>query len=387
MIKFSKFALMLVALFAIILVSCDETTSPTSTALKVNSLSAFTGKTGDTLTIKGTGFGASTDTGYVAFGSVLAPPANYLVWSDTEIKVVVPTIAASGWSYVQVMGKNVLSEKFDFYTGNYELGATSLDSTSVRLFFSTPQSPNANTTFEHYVYTVRNNAGATIINEKTITSTNGAVDIAQLMEGEVYTFEISAMYKNGAMSKALSVKWSPASRFTVTSNGVTIKLYESASKNGSGLDFYDKMTNSSEVLNVAAGASWNLGLDTKDANNIKFSSAKVIGYNFPVAPQSAQLSTSYYEATSLNDVSDSKALSTNSFEDGSHLLTDLEAEAKGKSIIFIARTIEPGEINYNYAKIFIKNVGGKFLQGTTPDRYIEVQVSYQKKVNIPYAKK
>lgn len=386
MIKFSKFALMFIALFAFILVSCEDTTSPTSTDLKVNSLSAFTGKAGDTLTIKGAGFGAAADTGYVAFGTTIAPAANYLSWSDSEIKVVVPTGVTTGWSFVQVMGNNKLSEKFDFFTGVYELGATSLDSTSVRLFFATPTTPNANTSFDHYVYTVRNNAGA-LISEKTVKSTSGTLDIVSLMEGEIYTFEIKAMYKNGDMSKALSVKWSPASRFTLTGNGVFIRLYESASKSGSGLDLFDKTTNSSEVLNVANGGAWNLGLDTKDANNIKFSSAKSIGYNFPVAPQSAQLSTSYYEANSLNDVSDSKALSTNEFEDGSHLLTDLEASAKGSNIVFIARTIEPGEINYNYAKVLIKNVGGKFLQGTSPDRYIEVQVSYQKKANVPYAKK
>lgn len=386
MIKFSKFALMYIALFAIILVSCDETTSPTSTDLAVNSLSAISGKAGDTLTIKGAGFGSASDTGYIAFGTTIAPAANYISWSDSEIKVTVPAGVATGWTFVQVMGNNKLSGKFDFYAGNYELGATSLDSTSVRLFFATPATPNVNTAFDHYVYTVRNNAGA-LISEKSITSTNGTIDIASLMEGEIYTFDIKAMYKNGDMSKALSVKWSPASRFTLTSNGVFIRLYESASSFGSGLDLFDKTTNSSEVLTVGNGGSWNLGLDTKDANNVKFSSAKSIGYNFPIAPQSAQLSTSYYEATGLNDVSDSKALSTNEFEDGSHLLTDLEASANGSNIVFIARTIEPGEINYNYAKVLIKNVSGKFLQGTAPDRFIEVQVSYQKKANVPYAKK
>lgn len=377
---------MFIALFAIILVSCDETTTPTSTDLAVKSLSSFTGKAGDTLTIKGTGFGAASDTGHVIFGTAKAPKANYLSWSDSEIKVVIPTGVTTGWTFVQVMANLKNSEKFDFYAGNYELGATSLDSTSVRLFFSTPTAPNANTAFDHYVYTVRNNAGA-LISEKSITSANGTIDIASLMEGEIYTFDIKAMYKNGDMSKALSVKWSPASRFTLTSNGVFIRLYESASSFGSGLDLFDKTTNSSEVLNVAKGGSWNLGLDTKVANNVKFSSAKTIGYNFPIAPQSAQLSTTYYEAASLNEVSDSKALSTNEFEDGSHLLTDLEASANGSNIVFIARTIEPGEINYNYAKVLIKNVGGKFLQGSSPDRYIEVQVSYQKKANVPYAKK
>lgn len=51
---------------------------------------------------------------------------------------------------------------------------------------------------------------------------------------------------------------------------------------------------------------------------------------------------------------------------------------------FFVRTGIEG--NYHYARVFVRNVGGRLLQGTAPDRYVEIELAYQTKANVPYAK-
>jgi hypothetical protein len=56
-------------------------------------------------------------------------------------------------------------------------------------------------------------------------------------------------------------------------------------------------------------------------------------------------------------------------------------DAAGRQIAFVVKT-ESG----NFAKVMIKkNIDGRLIRGTAPNRFIEVEVSYQEAVNIPYA--
>jgi len=90
----------------------------------------------------------------------------------------------------------------------------------------------------------------------------------------------------------------------------------------------------------------------------------------------------------LNDVFDNVALSSGqTFAEKSLVLTELEKEDPGKGFVFIAR-VKNTDATYNYAKVYLKlGADGKFLQGTAPNRYIEVEVSYQKISGVPYAKR
>jgi hypothetical protein len=45
-----------------------------------------------------------------------------------------------------------------------------------------------------------------------------------------------------------------------------------------------------------------------------------------------------------------------------------------------------GQTNWNYAKVLVERGSGGFLQGTGNDRYIQMKISYQKTVGVPYAK-
>ena len=47
---------------------------------------------------------------------------------------------------------------------------------------------------------------------------------------------------------------------------------------------------------------------------------------------------------------------------------------------------QAGKTDYNYAKVLVKYNNGSFLQGTSPNRYVEFEISYQKVTGVPYAK-
>jgi hypothetical protein len=59
-----------------------------------------------------------------------------------------------------------------------------------------------------------------------------------------------------------------------------------------------------------------------------------------------------------------------------------------KNIVFVVR-LKDAQGNYNYAKILVKkSANGEWLVAApNGDRCIEVQVSYQLKQNVAYAKK
>lgn len=55
--------------------------------------------------------------------------------------------------------------------------------------------------------------------------------------------------------------------------------------------------------------------------------------------------------------------------------------AANRGFVFACRTQDG-----NFAKVFVKaNTSGVILQGTAPNRYVEVEISYQPVANVPYA--
>ena len=62
----------------------------------ITSISPISGSVGTTVTIKGANFGASRGTSYVKFNTQKAATADYVSWSDSQIKVKVPSGATTG---------------------------------------------------------------------------------------------------------------------------------------------------------------------------------------------------------------------------------------------------------------------------------------------------
>ncbi len=254
------------------------------------------------------------------------------------------------------------------------LKATSLDSTTIRLLWTEP-------TDSYTGYTLDITPGS--IPQKTLAKGVTTTDVSGLIEGTVYTFKLKAV--NGtASSDSVTILWSPATRFINNINDAVIWVYESSSTLGSGLQFYNTAGNAPKVLTVGSGSNWNFGLFTKKKDSVEVGSPSAFTYTYGGTPKITEICTNYFETNDLNSVFDSQALNADpaKFYEMSVNLDELKTTS---GVVLICRTKENGS-DWNYAKVLIKKTGGAFLQGTDPNRYIEVQVSYQKVVNKPYAK-
>lgn len=208
--------------------------------------------------------------------------------------------------------------------------------------------------------------------------------VTGLTEGTVYTFKVYSVMDSVESDTAASVDWSPATRFDTTSSGNPIRVYETASDFGSGLDLYDEVDHGPKTYTVANGAKWNLALDTRTSGQIIVASPNQVDYNYGTQPGVTEISNKAWEnASSLDDVFDSDALNTGTFLERSY---DLEKDfTTNIGVVLVLRTKEGTNLEYTYAKVLIKKVNGSWLQGPLGNRYIECVVSYQKTPGVPFA--
>jgi hypothetical protein len=388
--KFKKIALLLfLAVFsAILFYACSETTSSTNTPV-IDKIAPTTGVPGDVVTITGSNFGDySQTTSKVYFGDVIAQikvEGTDVQWTSDEIKAVVPQGASTGLVTVDVNGTK--SNGFTFTVPSVspplDLQATSKSNTAVMLkWTASPDESKAG--FDGYTLFitpkggVKGNPIAILKGTYTFIATN-------LIEGTVYDFDLhaSSIYNGQTMlSSAANVKWSPATRFIENVNSAMIKIYESPSTFGSGLQLYDAVGGAPKTLKVANGINWDLGLYTTDGT-VTFGSAKTIldkYSSFTGTAKKCEISNVKSYVTSLDEVFDSFALDATKHT-YSEQAFDLSAETSDKNIVFIVRTNSP---DWNYAKVMIIYNGG-YLQNDGTDNFIEAQVSFQKVKGVPYA--
>jgi len=384
-----KALLILMAVLSIAIISCDDsTTDPTDTPT-INSISYNAGYVGMELTINGANFGEDTDPGTVQFGGVDAPDANYTSWTPTQIKVIIPAGAKSG--KVVVINDGVSSNGVDFQiieatpAQPTKLLATSLNSTTVRIAWEAPESAQY-TLYAAYLIKVYDEAMAQVGSSVTIDKATKQYDVTGLTEGTEYTFKVYGKYATGVESTTpAEVIWSPATRFDEIA-ATTIRVYETESSKGSGLDLYDATTKGPQILTVSSGSMWNLGLDTRTSSKVLFGPARSIDYNYTGTPALTEIGQDIlFYSNSLDEAFDNVPM--NSGVDYSAAVIDLNTlNLNGKTaVIFLVRT-DATSGDWNYAKVMVKKTGGNWLQGTAPDRYIEVEISFQKIINVPYAR-
>ncbi len=264
------------------------------------------------------------------------------------------------------------------------LMATSADDNTVHLKWSAPGDLDA-TMFDSYTVTYYpEGTGSTDAPTMDATEADMAFPVTGLDMDKVYTFEVVTNYTNGETSSMVSINWAPAMRFDMV-DANTIKVYAHTSSLGSGLKLYDDLFEEPELMTVADIAMWNLGLDTKVAGTAKFGSASMLDYTgAATATMSAELSSVLYPADGLNDRFESESLDMNTF---SQRVEDLSTASSGSKAGVVMYARVPNADTYNYAKLFVKSVGGSFVQGTAPDQFVEVTISYQANAGFPYAKK
>ena len=258
-----------------------------------------------------------------------------------------------------------------------DLMATSIDAQTVKLKWTAPA---AGQTPTGYVISIVDENDAKIDRSVSGAATTTAA-IDGLTEGMIYEFTVRAVNDTARSAPTSTIMWSPATRTTTT-----LLLYETASDLGSGIELP-----SDAGLTIATGGRWDLCLDTRD-ELFDIGSPRVSSYtnteNPPKFPngETARLTLiglAWTDVASLDDIYESADLVTVSGGTGSlteTLIRFNDANTQGKPFAFVVKTE-----NGNFAKVLVKASGGKLLQGTAPDRYVELEVSYQSEIDVPYA--
>ncbi len=257
------------------------------------------------------------------------------------------------------------------------LMATTFAKDTIALKF-TPSVSESNTLFTDYTLVVTPGSYAPM----TVPKGTTMIKIGGLQSNLEYTFAITANYSNDSSSAPVSIKWATAYRFdkNINDDTETIKIYESASDFGSGLMLYTLQgtTAGSMAKKISNSADWDLAINTQTAGQIRFGTAKGIGYNYSTQPGVTQISDPIL-ADRLNDVYDSQGLDSKTYKEQYVNLSNYD-----KNIVFYARKVVGND--YYYAKVLVKKGTTGFLQGSGNNRYLELEVSYQTTKNLPYAK-
>jgi len=228
-----------------------------------------------------------------------------------------------------------------------------------------------------------------------ITSQTSAT-VSSLLLGRAYLFTMTP-YLNGAFveSQTRSIVWSPSDRYTLDRSGSgTIRLFETGSDSGSGLVLDPVLGGPARVpiaANLSAPASVQLALWTVAASSPAFNigpahafpsyrSAGGAGIDSTVA-----ISSTTYLATSLGTWFASTPINRLIDPNGTVKVFSLPAiQSDGQGQGFYVRTGTPS--GYHYARVLIINVNGQLLQGSSPNRFVELEISYQATPDLPFAK-
>ncbi len=268
------------------------------------------------------------------------------------------------------------------------LQAVSLSATSVGLKWT------ASTDTGTITYTVTRAATGSASDTATVSGISGVSQVFNGLTAKEYTFTVVAV-RGGKASTAITVKWAPAERYAST----TLRLYEKKSSNPSGFSI-DAEPGGPQSVSLAQSqpgkaqlAIFVLDSTSNTTNTLLIGPAYAFpeyaasgNFNPAKVDSSTYISPTDFVVGSLDTWFDSRAIdavitSTTMTNTSAYTLTGGNLNsARG----FYVRTGTVG--NYHYARVFVKATGGKLVQGSYPDRYIEVEVSYQATPNLPYAK-
>ncbi len=254
------------------------------------------------------------------------------------------------------------------------LMATSVNETTVGLKWTAPTNPSA-TSYE--VTATPTNGGTSVVKE--FTTTSGSVN--GLVANTEYTFTVKSLNGTAKSTTGAVIKWAGAARYTTN-----ITLYETASSNGSGLQFPN-----TSGLRIAQGGQWDICLDTRDSGgepSFDIGSPTKSSYTdnagkFPNGDQArvTLIGKTWSGVASLDNVYESVDLSQAAGLSEA-LINFNAANTAGAPFAFVVKTASG-----NFAKVLVKASNGKLLQGTSPNRYVDLEVSYQSGANLPYALK
>lgn len=386
--KFNTLKLFLATLVigAFLFAACDETTTEPADGPQIANINPSVAEVGDEVTLTGSGFDFNVSGNYVEIGSLQVQTEDIVTWNETLIRFKVPAGATSGMVKVHALGKvsNGVFLAIGAPAAPTGIMATSLDDETVGLKWT--KSADADESFfGGYMLEVTPGGMAPI----AIAADAEMYAVTGLDAGMEYTFELKSIWTDGDLeSVPATITWSPAFRFTTDAVDQEIKVYESSSSFGSGLDLFDEALEGPKTYKTSGTNSGMINFAIKtEGDQIWVGSPLEMTYNWGGDdPMDLEVGNVYENITSLDDIYDSEALNTAySFMPKVIDVADAAEYDQNSNLAMVVR-VKNADDTYNYAKIMlVPATGGGFLHGTAPDRYVVIEVSYQKEVDVPYA--
>lgn len=260
-----------------------------------------------------------------------------------------------------------------------ELKAYSRDSTSIGLAWTA--SPSVNTSYmAHQRLIVL--SGQTVVRDSALASNETAAVVQNLVEGTIYQLEVSVKANSTSPyrdSFPVSIDWSPAKRFFIDAgSGQPLRLYESDSPgNLHALRCYLDSLGGPRLLSLASAERAAMDfylLSSGPALTLRTGS---IYSQMPVGRQTRFSEALPLDAATLDHPQSFVAAAE------TYLLDEVNVPSgtilTGK--IFFARTEDQ-----HYLRILVvKGVNNSLVQGTSPNRYIDLALSYQSTPGIRFA--
>ncbi len=275
------------------------------------------------------------------------------------------------------------------------LKATSVDASSVRLAWNAPN----DTAIASYMisYSAQSTVDSSQVTVTPSSTVGQLYTVTNLKPGVEYRFYVRAV-RGSDMSSAATVNWAGASRYS-DDGARTLRMYEFNSDKGSGL-LLDPTIGSGPRMASAKTEPGNVQLAwlfkaAGTAGNAPNAVDSVIVGAAPAFPefsnrasfyQNVYISGSTFFGTSLSDIFPDRPLDQLVLTDTNTRAFALPAaQPAGIGQGFYVR-IGTSSATYHYARVFIRNNGTNLVQGSSPDRYIQIDVSYQQTANLPFAK-
>lgn len=230
-----------------------------------------------------------------------------------------------------------------------------------------------------------------------ITGTSTTITgLTQVATGGSYRFTVHTV-SGTSVSTGASINWAPAERFVndAAVPSVTLRMYEFASTSGSGL-ILDPSKGGPRNASVAASSGDPAGsialaiytVGITDGFDIGPAYAFIGFRNADKFDSTSYISKDAFSVASLDDLYLRNSLETyiRPGGDSAGNISAFRLPATSSTGVAYAMRVG-GPSNRHYARVLVvPDAQGRLLRGVAPDRYVVVQVSYQRAANVPYAK-
>jgi hypothetical protein len=235
------------------------------------------------------------------------------------------------------------------------------------------------------------------------SATGTSATATSLQANTEYTFTVTARDASGTIGTGSSIVWAGATRHTSTLTTQYIRMFEKDSDQPSGLNL--NVAGSPMLVHLAVSSTdpkaqlamyvYHRAGQTNPDSIIVGPVYALVEYRVANDPNLTRVDSSVYisatttQVASLNDWYLSAPLNTMIAANSNVMAYVFKPTTAGGTIAggqgFVVRT-GTAPSNYHYARVVIRPVGGQMLGGTKPNRYVDLEISYQDGVNVPYAK-